>query len=40
MGPKLLTDYQKQQRVEVCTEFVAAVHCCSLAMLDSIVTMG
>ncbi len=37
--PKLLLDDQKQQRVEVCTEFVAAVHRRSLAMLDTIVTM-
>ncbi len=37
--PKLLSDDQKQQRVEVCTEFVATVHRCSLAMLDTIVTM-
>jgi hypothetical protein len=37
--PKLLNDEQKQQRVEVCLEFVKAVHRHSLAMLDSIVTM-
>ncbi len=37
--PKLLNDEQKQQRVEVCSEFVKAVHRHSLAMLDLIVTM-
>jgi hypothetical protein len=40
MGPKLLNDNQKQQqRVEVCSEFVTALHCYSRAMLDSIMTM-
>jgi histone-lysine N-methyltransferase SETMAR len=37
--PKLLNDEQKKQHVEVCSEFVKAVHRHSLAMLDSIVTM-
>jgi hypothetical protein len=37
--PKLMDDEQKQQRVEVCSEFVAVIHRHSLAMLDSIVTM-
>jgi hypothetical protein len=37
--PKLLNDNQKQQRVEVCSEFVKVVQRHSLAMLDSIVTM-
>jgi hypothetical protein len=32
--PKLLNDKQKQQHVEVCSEFVKAVHRHSLAMLD------
>jgi hypothetical protein len=36
---KLLNDEQKQQRVKVCSEFVKAVHCHSLAMLYSTVTM-
>jgi hypothetical protein len=36
---KLLNDDQKQQRVEVCSEFIKAVQHYSLAMLDSIVTM-
>jgi hypothetical protein len=38
--PKLLNDEQKQQLVEICSEFLKAVHCHSLAKLDSIVTMG
>jgi hypothetical protein len=37
--PTLLNDEQKPQRVEACSEFVKAVHCHSLAMLDLIVTM-
>jgi hypothetical protein len=37
--PKLLNDNKKQQPVEVCSEFVKAVHRHSLAMLDSVVTM-
>jgi hypothetical protein len=37
--PKLLNDEQKQQRIEVCSEFVEVVHRLSFAMLDSIVTM-
>jgi hypothetical protein len=37
--PKLLNDEQKQQHVEVCSEFVAAAYRHSLAMLDFIVTM-
>jgi hypothetical protein len=37
--PKLVSNKQKQQHVEVCTEFVTAVNCHSLAMLDSIVVM-
>jgi histone-lysine N-methyltransferase SETMAR len=37
--PKLLNDDQKQQRVEVCSEFIKAVQRHSLTMLDSIVTM-
>jgi hypothetical protein len=37
--PKLLNDDQKQQRAEVCSEFVKEVQRYSLAMLDTIVTM-
>ncbi len=37
--PKLLNDDQKQQRIEVCSEFIKAVQRHSLPMLDSIVTM-
>ena len=37
--PKLLSDAQKQERVRVCSEFVAAVKRRSKAMLDNIVTM-
>jgi hypothetical protein len=36
--PKILIDDQKQP-VGVCSEFFAAIHCYSLAMLDLIVTM-
>ncbi len=36
---KLLNEEQKQQRVEVCSEFIKAVHRHSLTMLDSIGTM-
>ncbi len=35
----LLNDDQKQQHIEVCSEFVAAIHRHSLAMLDLIMTM-
>ncbi len=35
-----MNDKQKQQHVEVCSEFVMAVHCHSLAILGSIVTMN
>jgi hypothetical protein len=37
--PKLLSDDQKQQPVEICIEFVTTIHHRSLAMLDSILTM-
>jgi hypothetical protein len=37
--PKLLNDEQKQQRVQVCAEFITAVHLHSLVMLDFVVTM-
>jgi hypothetical protein len=37
--PKVLSQDQKDQRVENCSEFVAAVHRHSLAMLDNIITM-
>jgi hypothetical protein len=37
--PKLLNDDQKQQRIEVCSEFVKAVQRNSLTMLDTIVIM-
>jgi hypothetical protein len=37
--PKLLNEKQKQQHVDVCSEFVEAAHHHSLNMLDSIVTM-
>ncbi len=37
--PKLLSDDQKKERVQTCTEFVAAVNRRSMAMLDRIVTM-
>jgi hypothetical protein len=37
--PKLLNDDQKQQHVQVRSEFIAVVHPHPLAMLDSIVTM-
>jgi hypothetical protein len=30
---------QKQERIRVCSDFVAAVHCRSKSMLDLIVTM-
>jgi hypothetical protein len=36
---KLLSDDQKQQHVEKCTEFIDIIHHPSLAMLDSTVTM-
>ncbi len=36
---KLLNDEQKQQHVEVCSEFLAAAYRYSLVMLDSIVTV-
>jgi histone-lysine N-methyltransferase SETMAR len=37
--PKLLSDDQKQERVRICSEFVAAIHRRSKSMLDCIVTM-
>jgi hypothetical protein len=37
--PKLLLNDRKMQYVEVYSEFIASIHHCSLAMLDSIVTM-
>jgi len=37
--PKLLSVEQKAERVRTCTEFIAAVHRRSMAMLDNIVTM-
>jgi histone-lysine N-methyltransferase SETMAR len=37
--PKLLSLDQKDQGVENCSEFVAGIHCHSLAMLGNIVTM-
>jgi hypothetical protein len=37
--PELLSNKKKQQCFNVCTNLVAAVHCCSLPMVDSIVTM-
>jgi hypothetical protein len=37
--PKLLSQDQKDQGVENCSEFIAGIHCHSLAMLDNIVTM-
>jgi hypothetical protein len=37
--PKLLNDEQKQERVQVCSDFIAAVHCQFKSMLDCIVTM-
>jgi hypothetical protein len=37
--PKLLSNEQKQQPVEVCTKFVTAPRCHSLGRLDSTVAM-
>jgi hypothetical protein len=37
--PKLLSPEQKEERVRICTEFVAAVECSSMAMLDQIITI-
>jgi hypothetical protein len=37
--PKLLSPEQKEERVWICTEFVAAVGRSSVAMLDQIITM-
>ncbi len=37
--PKLLSEEQKQERIRVCSDFIAAVHRRSKAMLDAIVTM-
>jgi hypothetical protein len=37
--PELLSNKKKQQCFNVCTNLVAAVHCCSLTMVDSVVTM-
>ena len=37
--PKLLSDLQKQERVQICRKFIAAVYRHSMAMLDRIVTM-
>lgn len=37
--PKLLSDAQKDERVRICQQLVAAVHRHSMAYLDSIVTM-
>jgi hypothetical protein len=39
MGPKILNDDQKQQCVEVCSEFIAADHRHFLAMIYSFVIM-
>ncbi len=37
--PKLLIEEQKQERIRVCSDFIAAMHRRSKAMLDAIVTM-
>jgi hypothetical protein len=37
--PKLLSDDQKQERVRICSDFVAAIHRRSKSMLNCIVTM-
>jgi histone-lysine N-methyltransferase SETMAR len=37
--PKLLSDDQKQERVRICSDFIAAIHRRSKSMLDCIVTM-
>jgi histone-lysine N-methyltransferase SETMAR len=37
--PKLLSEDHKKERVRICTEFVAAVHRRSMAMMDNIVMM-
>ncbi len=37
--PKLLNDEQKQERVRVCSDFIAAIHRRFKSMLDCIVTM-
>jgi hypothetical protein len=37
--PKLLNEDQKQERVQTCKEFVAAVQRRSMVMLDCIITM-
>ncbi len=37
--PKLLSPEQKEERVRICTEFVAAVDHSSMAMLDQIITI-
>jgi histone-lysine N-methyltransferase SETMAR len=37
--PKLLSEDQKKERVRICTDFVAAIHRRSMAMLDNIITM-
>jgi hypothetical protein len=37
--PKLLSEEQKQERIRVCSDFIAAVHRRPKAMLDAIVTM-
>ncbi len=36
--PKLLSPEQKEERVRICTEFVAAINRSSMAMLDQIIT--
>ena len=38
--PKRLSKEQKEERVRVCCDFVAAVHCHSSSWLNNIVTMG
>ncbi len=37
--PKLLTSAHKEERIRTCKKFLAMVHCRSVAMLDSIVSM-
>jgi hypothetical protein len=37
--PKLLNDDQKQERVQICSDFTAAIHCQYKFMLDCIVTI-
>jgi hypothetical protein len=37
--PKLLSESHKKEWVRICMDFVAAIHCPSMAMLDNIVMM-